>query len=421
LETGTTGTSADKTKEYQKNCFSDTLVANTILVPDVVGNEETVQADVLQQRPQDDTSRMAVIRRAQQQKGLSQEAIEFLDGAQRSGTKKTYDNGWNLWVTWCQKHKIDFEEYHVQNILTFLIDNQHYSTQHLNTIRSSIASVFKYIHPEEEPIALQPLIQEFFSSKRNQPVDVPAEHKLKTWDIDIVIKYLYCNFGDNEAISLKDLQLKTITLLCIATMARPRSDVGQIQYRDVILQHDDQGKLLGAIIHFRQPKETQVKSCSMGIANDVAICPVVTLNLFIQRTIPLRTKLPTEHKLFLGFIDDENKVCSARSGTIASWVKEVMKNAGVDTSLYGPHSIRSASSTKAVERGHTIEEVKEHANWSRNTQTFERFYYKPTTSLSLGSRITNSIFSTANLTTLEAGAEATEIAPGRMTNITYIV
>jgi hypothetical protein len=52
----------------------------------------------------------------------------------------------------------NFEEYHVQNVLKFLIDNQYYSTQRLNTKRSAIASVFKYIHPEEESIALQPLI-----------------------------------------------------------------------------------------------------------------------------------------------------------------------------------------------------------------------------------------------------------------------
>ncbi|CEG82087.1 hypothetical protein RMATCC62417_16210 [Rhizopus microsporus] len=89
-----------------------------------------------------------------------------------------------------------------------------------------------------------------------------------------------------------------------------------------------------------------------------------------------------------------------------------MHNAGVDTALYGPHSIRSASSTKAIERGHTIEETKEHANWSRNTQTFERFYYKPSTRASLGSRITDSIFTAENLTALEAGAEATEIVIG---------
>jgi hypothetical protein len=89
-----------------------------------------------------------------------------------------------------------------------------------------------------------------------------------------------------------------------------------------------------------------------------------------------------------------------------------MHNAGVDTKLYGSHSIKSTSSTKAIERGYTIEVVKEHSNWSHNMQTFERFCYKPTTKASLGSRITNSIYPTENLTTLEAGAEATEIVLG---------
>jgi hypothetical protein len=108
-------------------------------------------------------------------------------------------------------------------------------------------------------------------------------------------------------------------------MARPRSDVGKFQYRDVILQHDDQGKPLGAIVYFRQPKEAQVKPCTMGITNDVTICPVVTLSLFIQLTIQLRTKLSIDHKIFLGFIEDESKICSARSSTVANWVKETMK------------------------------------------------------------------------------------------------
>lgn len=51
---------------------------------------------------------------------------------------------------------------------------------------------------------------------------------------------------------------------------------------------------------------------------------------------------------------------------------EVMDNTGLDTKKYDPHSIRSDSSTKAIGRGHTIEKVKEHPNWSSNTQTFQK-------------------------------------------------
>ncbi|KAG1034774.1 hypothetical protein G6F43_013346 [Rhizopus delemar] len=199
-------------------------------------------------------------------------------------------------------------------------------------------------------------------------------------------------------------------------MARPRSDIGNIQYRDTRLEYDSQETLAGARIYFRLPKETQLKTCTIGIVQDQSICPVFTLHIFLERTLPLRINLPVEHKLFLAYIEDSKKTCSAKGTTVANRVKDIMKQAGIDTEKYGPHSIRSAASTKAVEKGHSIENVKQHANWSRNTQTFERFYYKPTTTLTLGSQITNSIFSTENLTTLEAGAEATEIVLGTTNN-----
>ncbi|KAG1056529.1 hypothetical protein G6F43_001580 [Rhizopus delemar] len=126
-----------------------------------------------------------------------------------------------------------------------------------------------------------------------------------------------------------------------------------------------------------------------------------------------------QHQINKEIIPELNKWNTTKETTVANWVKDIMKQAGIDTEKYGPHSIRSAASTKAVEKGHSIENVKQHANWSRNTQTFERFYYKPTTTLTLGSQITNSIFSTENLTILEAGAEAIEIVLGMTNN--YII
>jgi hypothetical protein len=57
------------------------------------------------------------------------------------------------------------------------------------------------------------------------------------------------------------------------------------------------------------------------------------------------------------------------------------------------HSMRSASSTKAVEPGHTIQSVKKHANWSLNSDTFVKFYYKPSNQTSSTAAINNPIFS----------------------------
>jgi hypothetical protein len=113
----------------------------------------------------------------------------------------------------------------------------------------------------------------------------------------------------------------------------------------------------------------------------------------MQRINHLRNSLLQEHRLFLAYIEEAERVSSAKSSTVANWIKEMVINARIDTKLYPPHSRRAAASTKAVEKGSSIEEDKQHANWSRNTQTFERFYYKPNTKPTLGAQITNSIFS----------------------------
>lgn len=45
--------------------------------------------------------------------------------------------------------------------------------------------------------------------------------------------FLVTTWPDSNSLTLYDLQLKTIALLCLATMARPRSDIGKLPYRDV--------------------------------------------------------------------------------------------------------------------------------------------------------------------------------------------
>ncbi|EIE92400.1 hypothetical protein RO3G_16922 [Rhizopus delemar RA 99-880] len=87
-----------------------------------------------------------------------------------------------------------------------------------------------------------------------------------------------------------------------------------------------------------------------------------------------------------------------------------MERAEIATKVYKPHSLRSASSTKAVEMGQSISDIKDHANWSHQTKTFEKYYYKPTAQENKSTNIVNSIFSfTDNHTTLGDVAESTKI------------
>lgn len=88
----------------------------------------------------------------------------------------------------------------------------------------------------------------------------------------------------------------------------------------------------------------------------------------------------------------------------------------INIKVYKPHSIRAASSTKAVQQGNAIQKVKFHANWSLNSNTFERYYYKPTAQASSSTQIMNSIFSTESSVTLEVVVKSTGIVLGTKNN-----
>ncbi|KAG2218918.1 hypothetical protein INT45_008155 [Circinella minor] len=235
------------------------------------------------------------------------------------------------------------------------MENRNSSSQYLNGLRSSIASVFKLIHPNNTPYAEVDCIKEFFEAKRKFEFIIPTKEKFQTWDLDVLTYYTKKKWPatDHNTMSLYYLQIKTILVMCMTTFGRPRSDVGIILYQD----------------------ETQVKSQIFGLLKDEDLCLVRILHSFIDRTKHLRSSLPDNHTLFLKFIFDPNKVGSVSPGTVATWIKICMKEAGINTNkTYKPHSLRSASSTKAVENGITIPNVKKHGNLSQQAFTFEKYY-----------------------------------------------
>ncbi|CEP10671.1 hypothetical protein, partial, partial [Parasitella parasitica] len=170
--------------------------------------------------------------------------------------------------------------------------------------------------------------------------------------------YVKTKLSPTVTLYLEQLQLKTILLLCMSTMWRPRSDIGRLQYCDIIFKKDDTGGTSSFRIHSRNPKEGPVKSTILGELSDEDMCTVRTLFTFILKTASLRKDLPEDHTLFLTYVDSPKNSTSVKPTTVANWVKTAMAEAGIDTKDYQAHSIRAASSTKAVELGHSIQEVK---------------------------------------------------------------
>ena len=98
-----------------------------------------------------------------------------------------------------------------------------------------------------------------------------------------------------------------------------------------------------------------------------------TLKVYKKKTAMLRVVDPMEPTpLFISFWKPHKPVSSP---SIDRWMKELLKEAGVDTKVFKAHLTRAASTSTEIAQGVSMADIMNMAGWSRQS-TFERFYYK---------------------------------------------
>lgn len=75
------------------------------------------------------------------------------------------------------------------------------------------------------------------------------------------------------------------------------------------------------------------------------------------------------------FIITQKPFSAASKSTIAGWIKLGLRLAGIDMTLFTPHSTRSASTSASVNRV-PIDTIIKTAGWA-NDCTFRKFYKRP--------------------------------------------
>ena len=99
------------------------------------------------------------------------------------------------------------------------------------------------------------------------------------------------------------------------------------------------------------------------------LCVVSRCSVYLERTNPLRGN---ETRLFITHQKPQKK---KGRDTIRRWIRQIMTRAGIDISVYKPHSVRSAASSKAKANNASLQEIMKPAGWS-SAATFARFYDK---------------------------------------------
>ena len=81
----------------------------------------------------------------------------------------------------------------------------------------------------------------------------------------------------------------------------------------------------------------------------------------------------TETQLFIAHQKPHKK---ASRDTIRRWIKQIMATAGIDVTVFKPHSVRAAATSKAKLNNASTSDIMKAAGWT-SAVTFAKYYDKP--------------------------------------------
>ena len=303
-------------------------------------------------------------------KGLSDSSISMILESWRSSTKNQYLTNIRRWIIFCDRCNLETFTSDVVHILDFLSElyKEGLAYSAINTARSALSSFLGLT--DKEPIGSHSLVIRFMKGvARNRPT-LPRYNSI--WDVNIVLN-MFRKQPLVEYLSLYDLTLRTATLLALVSAQRGQS----IHLLDIACMSRTVDNftfhLQGGFKQSRAGHEC-LTIVLPSYKEDIRICIVNTLSVYLERTAPLR------HSTQL-FISTVRPFKAVSNDTISRWIKVTLDLAGIDVSIFKPHSTRAAATSAAQRKGVKLMDILNVAGWT-NEATFARFYNKPLQSFS---------------------------------------
>ena len=234
----------------------------------------------------------------------------------------------------------------------------------INTARSALSQFI--VWKGSCTIGAYPWVVKFMKGVYNLRPPVPRYDD--TWDVSVLLEFLR-SLSPVQELSLKWLTLKTVAIMAILIAARAQT-LALLDISNMTRKSDQFSFQLGKS-DLKQSRQGYTPPLLVFKAYpfDKKLCVFSTLEEYIQRTSTLREG---ETQLFISYMKPFKKV---KSATISQWVKTSMAKAGIDITRYKPHSVRAASTSKALKSGACLKQILTTAGWS-NAETFAKYYNK---------------------------------------------
>jgi integrase len=230
----------------------------------------------------------------------------------------------------------------------------------INTARSALSSILPFL--DGKPIGEHPLIVRLCKGvRRSRP---PKPRYSLTWDTVPVIQFIK---GMHHT-DLKDLTLKLVMLLALTTGQRAQT-LHMLKLGNMTSAENS------VTFNFSDPLKTKEPGTASvhlhRFTEEILLCPVTMLQCYLDRTADYRDN--GSDQLFVATIKPHGPVSR---DTIRRWIVLVMERAGIDTSIFKPHSTRAAATSAAFRKAVPIQSILKAAMWSSEC-TFAKFYNKP--------------------------------------------
>lgn len=304
-----------------------------------------------------------VIRRAFQLRRVPEEALDLMSASLRTGSQKQYDCALRKWSDFCRERNADFYTPSIEDILALLATEFRNGASYgsLNSLRSAISLIAGPF------VGQDPRVKRLFKGIAEKR---PTRPKYDfTWDPKIVLDYLE-SLGKNSDLSLEILTEKLVMLLALVTGQRMQA-LSLIKISNINRSGDTVQIRIPDTVKTSGRCRSQPLLTFPRCETRRSVCVVTTLESYIERTSQMRK---SEDSLFLALKKPYKKVSSQ---TLARWVKKTLVKSGIDTTIFSAHSTRHASSSAAMRKGLEWDIIRKSAGWSKESQTFARFYNLP--------------------------------------------
>lgn len=238
----------------------------------------------------------------------------------------------------------------------------------INTIRSAISMT----HAEVDGVRVgqHPLVSRLLKGVFNSRP--PAPRYTCTWDVGVVLTYLE-NSPENRDLTLQALTHKVAMLMALSNADRC-SDLAALDLNHRTYQTNGVKFTIPGLTKSRR-NGPPIEAFYPSFQGSPKLCPVRALKEYEEQSQEFR-KHGTAKPLFISV---RKPYAPVKPCTIGKWLKRVMADSGIDTSVFSAHSTRGAATSKAKVAGVSTADILKAANWSSES-TFGRFYHRPITS-----------------------------------------